>query len=367
MAKLTTEQWIEKAKIKFGDKFNYSKVKYIDCLTPVTIICPEHGEFNMQPRKHLESKYGCPKCAIRKKTKSLDKFIEDAKRIHGDKYDYSKVNYINSNTKVIIICPKHGSFEQLPLNHLRGQGCPKCSKLSQREWISKAQNKFPNLDFSNTKYLGKMQNVTVKCPIHGDFTTKANTLMNSKYGCKYCGKEHQSNAIKLSQEIILKRLKTAYGNKYLYNKVIYKGIKIPIILTCKQHGDFSIQPQCIGISYCPKCNCSCGEQKIQNYLKNNNIIYDFQYKVINNNFSKQYFLIDFYLPNYNLFIEYNGIQHYIPVEHFGGKLQFEKQQKRDEELRDYCKENNINLLEIRYDENIEEKLDEYFRKQELIK
>lgn len=367
MAKLTTEQWIEKAKAKFGDKFDYSKVKYINYSTPITIICPEHGEFNMQPCKHLESKYGCPKCAIRKRTKNLDKFIEDAQKVHGNKYDYSKVNYVNSNTKVTITCPIHGDFEQLPLNHLKGQGCPKCSKLSQEEWISKAQTKFPNLDFSNTIYSGKMQNVTVRCPIHGDFTTKANSLMNSKYGCKYCGREHQSNSIKLSQEIILKRLKTSYGNKYSYDKVVYKGIKIPIILTCEQHGDFSIQPQCIGINHCPKCNCSHGEQEIQKYLKNNNIIYNFQYKIIDNNFSKQYFLIDFYLSDYNLFIEYNGIQHYIPVEHFGGELQFNKQQKRDQELRNYCKENNINLLEIRYDENIKEKLDEYFRKQVLIK
>ena len=83
MAKLTIEQWIEKAKAKFGDKFDYSKVKYINCSTPITIICPEHGEFNMQPCKHLESKYGCPKCAIRKRTKNLDKFIEDAQKVHG--------------------------------------------------------------------------------------------------------------------------------------------------------------------------------------------------------------------------------------------------------------------------------------------
>lgn len=84
----------------------------------------------MQPCKHLESKYGCPKCAIRKRTKNLDKFIEDAQKVHGNKYDYSKVNYVNSNTKVTITCPIHGDFEQLPLNHLKGQGCPKCSKLS---------------------------------------------------------------------------------------------------------------------------------------------------------------------------------------------------------------------------------------------
>ena len=133
------KEFIEKAKEVHGDKYDYSKVEYVNNHTKVCIICPEHDEFWQTPNNHVHGQ-GCPYCykqGIGKKIKNEKRikiktikkdFVEKAKEIHGDKYDYSKVNYINRNTKVCIICPEHGEFWQTPKNHLCGQGCPHCGR-----------------------------------------------------------------------------------------------------------------------------------------------------------------------------------------------------------------------------------------------
>ena len=136
--KLTTEQFIEKAKKVHGDKYDYSKVNYINKHTKVCIICPEHGEFYQSPNNHLSGN-GCRKCWLKKnltsKLSSTKKFVEKAIKIHGDKYDYSKVNYKHSLNKVIITCKKHGDFLQTPNCHLNGQGCLICSESSLEKEI----------------------------------------------------------------------------------------------------------------------------------------------------------------------------------------------------------------------------------------
>lgn len=129
--KKTTEQFIEEAKKVHGDKYDYSKVEYINNHTNVCIICPEHGEFYQTPQHHINRKHGCPKCVKIstkiKHTLGIESFIKKSKQIHGSKYDYSKVEYVNSKTKVCVICPEHGEFFQTPSVHLRGCGCPKCA------------------------------------------------------------------------------------------------------------------------------------------------------------------------------------------------------------------------------------------------
>jgi hypothetical protein len=116
-------QFIEKAKIKHGDKYNYSKVVYINSKEKVIITCKEHGEFLQTSDSHLRG-YGCKKCAANLRginyRSNNDEFIKNVKLKHGNKYDYSKVEYINSTENVIIICKEHGEFPQLPPNHLKG-------------------------------------------------------------------------------------------------------------------------------------------------------------------------------------------------------------------------------------------------------
>lgn len=130
--KLTTLEFIEKAKLVHGNKYDYSSVNYINYKIKITIICSKHGKFEQQPGNHLIGQ-NCPICANKLKNKNTklttEKFIIKAKLIHGEKYDYSKVIYGSSNIeKVKIICSEHGEFEQQPKLHLQGKSCIKCGR-----------------------------------------------------------------------------------------------------------------------------------------------------------------------------------------------------------------------------------------------
>lgn len=143
------EKFLELAKDKHNDKYDYSLVNYINYNTKVKIICPIHGEFEQIPRNHILS-VGCPKCGREKANKTnsytTEQFIEKAKKIHFNKYDYSKVEYHKSSEKVCIICPEHGEFYQAPANHLLGQGCPKCKLVGQTRLYNKLKESFPNIN-----------------------------------------------------------------------------------------------------------------------------------------------------------------------------------------------------------------------------
>ena len=139
--KLTTDTFITKAKNVHGDKYDYTLVNYINAQTKIKIICPEHGVFEQTPNNHLSGKKGCPRCGGTMRL-NTNIFIEKSKNIHDDKYDYSLVNYINCETKIKIICPEHGTFEQIPIDHLYNKsGCPYCGgtmKSNTNKFIEKS-------------------------------------------------------------------------------------------------------------------------------------------------------------------------------------------------------------------------------------
>ena len=142
--KLTKEEFINRSILKHGDKYDYSLVNYINLRAKIIIVCKKHGIFQQKSDGHLNG-VGCPKCYGNKKLDN-DVFIEKALLLHGNRYDYSLVNYINYDTKINIICMKHGMFEQTPNNHLAPSGCPKC-------FISKGENLIVNfLDKNNIRY-----------------------------------------------------------------------------------------------------------------------------------------------------------------------------------------------------------------------
>ena len=197
MAKLTTEEFIKKAHEVHGDRYDYSKVEYVNSSTKVCIICKKHGEFLQQAGNHL-SGVGCPSCGIEttrtKRTHPVDEFLKLAREIHGNKYDYSKVNYVNKRTKVCIICPTHGEFMQSPQKHLAGQGCEKCFraslatryKLGKEKFIERANvvhNGF--YDYSAVEYVNSMTYVNIICPIHGSFKQIPSSHLKG-HGCPKC-------------------------------------------------------------------------------------------------------------------------------------------------------------------------------------
>jgi len=160
----STNQFIEESKKIHGDKYDYSLVDYKNNKTKVKIICPEHGVFEQTPLQHLTLKQNCKKCVVDSYKNGRFLFIEKSRKIHGDKYDYSLVNYVNNKTKVKIICPIHGVFEQRPDSHLNGQNCYKCSLINKRiKFINKIRHRLeqgyqlvPNYNKDFCQYLDLM-------------------------------------------------------------------------------------------------------------------------------------------------------------------------------------------------------------------
>ncbi len=291
------ENFIKKSREIHNNKYDYSLVEYRNNKTKVEIICPIHGIFKQRPDNHIHGN-GCPLCNIEHKKFTLNKFIEKSQKIHNNKYDYSLVNYINIKTKIKIICPIHGVFEQLPKNHLNGQGCADCfgNKLSSTEdFIRKSIKIHGNkYDYSLVNYKNDKTKVKIICPIHGEFEQMSNIHLQG-HGCPSC-----------TSQII-----------------------------------------------------SYGEETISEILNKNNVKYKTQ-KIFPNCKYILPLKFDFYLLNYNLCIEFDGEQHFKPNNYFGGIKGFEMTQKRDIIKNDYCKKNNIELIRISYLEinNIEKIINE---------
>jgi hypothetical protein len=247
--KATTEKFIEKAKKKHGDKFDYSKVIYKTCKDKVIIICniDGHGEFETTPDSHIQTQGACQKCrynTIASKTKkSQELFISQLKEKHGETYDYTEVIYVNNDTKVKIICKKHGLFEQKAGNHLRGDGCIKCSGIytpSTVEWVEKAKEKHGNdrFDYSQVEYINAYTKIIIGCKICSKkFKQAPITHINSEIGCDWCRKKHR-----YTTEEYIKEVQKIHGDIFDYSKVEYIDAYTKIIIGCRKHGEFLQTP-----------------------------------------------------------------------------------------------------------------------------
>ena len=242
--KLTTEEFIKRAKEVHGYKYDYSKVEYKSSHTKVTIICPEHGEFEQKPSNHLNGQ-GCSRCGLENRSElrrcTIEDFIKKAKTVHGDKYDYSKVDYKSARTKVTIICPDHGEFEQSPNNHLLGQGCLNCGRISMadnrrgstEDFIKKAKEIHGDkYDYSKVDYKGSKEAVCIICSDHGEFYQKSGDHISGR-GCPRCG-----GTTKLTEGGFIKKAREVHGDKYNYCKIEYKNNREKVCIICPDHGEF---------------------------------------------------------------------------------------------------------------------------------
>jgi len=288
--KLTFEQFLEKSKLKHGEKYDYSLVKYQSSNRQVSIICPKHGMFQQKPYDHYNGNVGCPICG--KKKLNTEDFVEKSKLKHGEKYDYSLVKYGKNNVdEVKILCTIHGVFEQKPLLHLRGSGCPICSgniKKTTEQFIEKSKLKHgEKYDYSLVEYKNKLTIVNIICPKHGIFQQRPDLHLQG-FGCKIC------NESKLEKKV----------RDFLESKKI-KFVPQKKFTDCK-----NVLP----LSF------------------------------------------DFFLIEKNVLLECNGIQHYEPVEYFGGQKRYLKQKLNDNIKKNFCKKNGIRLLIINNLKEVDELL-----------
>jgi hypothetical protein len=341
----------ERAILIHGEKYNYDKVDYKDTITHIEIICPIHGSFLQKPKRHIKGS-GCPKCGGTNKLTQSD-FIERSQKIHKNKYDYSLSVYENYEHKVIIICPTHGEFTQSPHMHLSGQGCPRCggtNKLTQSEFIERSQ-KIHNdkYDYSLSVYKNYEEKVIIVCKMHGQFLQTPHMHLYGN-GCPACREN-----IKRSLEDFIKISNNVHNFKYNYDKTIYINDRTEVIITCPKHGDFNSAPNnhIFGATGCYKCKSSKGEELIRRYLTEQNIQFEEQ-KRFSDCVNKRCLPFDFFIPCKNILIEFQGYQHFNVVKRSKTmddnvlKLNLEKIQQNDKIKKEWCKNNNIKLIEISY-------------------
>lgn len=276
----TTNEFIEAAMQKHPE-FDYSETRYIDKYTKVKIICPIHGAFEIIPRNFFRYKHGCGKCG--QKLNTTDVFIEKCIKKYGTKFSYTKVNYINSTTNVTITCPIHGDFEITPADFLRKEyGCPKCAKnyqLTTDDFINRSLKVHGNkYDYSKSIYVNKNTKVCIICPEHGEFWQKAEDHYLG-HGCFACKLKSQTK--------LLEKLKRSFPNE------------------------------------------------------------TFTWEYTNTWLGKQ--RIDICLEKYCVGIEYDGQQHYFPMNYFGGERSFKEQVEADALKNQKCKENGFTLFRVKYD------------------
>lgn len=200
--KMSTEEYIHKAKGVHGDKYLYTNTVYKGVSEKVEVECAIHGSFWVRPHNHVSRKSGCPECAKQsygkdKKELAKSTFVTECSKIHNNRYDYSRVKYITSHTKVQIICSEHGTFEMMPYCHRQGQGCPKCGidarrqkqTLTTEEFIERAKDKHNNkYDYSYVNYYRATEKVQIICPEHGPFLQRPGQHLRGE-GCPDCARE----------------------------------------------------------------------------------------------------------------------------------------------------------------------------------
>ena len=344
--KSNLQEFITKANIKHNSKYDYSISEYIKNNTNLIILCPIHGEFKQTPYSHLNS-LGCSKCSKNHKYTNVE-FTDKLKSIFSDKYNYDKVVYINNSTKVIISCDIHGDFEKLPLSLSRGSGCNKCEsknyKIDTNIFIERAISVHGTLyDYSKVQYVNDLTPVAIICKKHGEFNQPP-AIHLSNHGCIKCSGRYKYD----NSEFIAKAI-AVHGDVYDYSRVNYINAHTKITIICSLHGEFNQIPNShLSGKGCKFCTESRGEKAILEFLTLNKIKY-IREKTFSGCFSKKKLHFDFYLPEYNSCIEFDGEQHFKSVDFFGGEDGYNKRKLNDNIKNEYCFSNNIHLVRIPYD------------------
>ncbi len=306
------KDFLEKAAAKHGEKYRYDTVKFINGHSKISIICLVHGIFWQTPHKHL-SNGGCRKCGIAERASKRKKdtawFIKQAIKVHGDKFDYSESEYVKSKDLIIIKCKNGHTFKQSPNTHLSGHGCSFCQRIGKPYWDNLPKMKF-------------------------------------------------NEFVKISSR--------AHNDQYDYKKTeetfIEGNVNKKVLITCKIHGDFwqQVKSHMGGSCGCKRCHKKWRKEHqlldyVRNLLPGITVLHQYSPSWL----GRQVF--DIYIPDYNIAIEYNGEQHYLPVEIYGGLRSLVGQTEMDNKKRMKAIENGCELYEIPFfysQQQIEEKLSE---------
>lgn len=363
------ERFEKRVRELYGNIYDLSLAEYRGREKPITLICKKHGNFTITPRVLLNGdhreRHGCPACfgiTIQRKITQQD-FEAIVKEKYGDKYDISSVIYRNRYQILNLVCPDCGeTFKTNPKKLLEGKGCDRCEGRIKdlRYYTERAKAVHGNkYDYSECTLSKKGKFVylnSIKCKIHGYFSSRAGVHIDKKSNCPKCaGYTNKIPKWQRRDAYILKAIKKFGEGKFDYSQVVYINKRTKVWIKCNEHNRWifiSLEDHARGSGGCPECSESEGELETRLYLEKKKIEFQTQVKVENihpKELDLQYLVADFYLPKYRLFIEYNGEQHYKDCTWLQiGKRTLAFQQLRDQTLREFCELNNYNLLEIHY-------------------
>lgn len=320
---------------------------------------------------------------------TLNDFVQRANIIHNFKYDYSKVNYVNSVIKVCIICPEHGEFYQKPNAHLNGQGCKQCGykivsnklKKSQDQFIEEAKTRHKDIDYHKVVYIDDRTPVCLICHKkdkngieHGEFWQTPDNHLRGRKGkgqtCPKCMEEKRGDNRRMAVEDFIARSNKIHNGKYSYELVDYINCNTPVKIICPTHGVFTQKPSLhLNGCGCQFCNSSHGETIISKWLTTNGIDFEEQ-KTFEWLKNKRNLHIDFYIKSINVGIEYQGELHYTQRRDKNKDKSLNKLYKTqflDRLKLKLCAEHGVKIEYIKYDENIESKLNEIIKKYNIYK
>lgn len=328
-----------------GDEYGYNLLSFTGKKNKMDVYCNIHGLFRQTPEVHLMG-CGCPECgkekSIKKRTLTKEQLEARGRELYGDFYIYDNVVIKNAREKVKIICPIHGEFWQTPDAHMHGHKCPECSKCKRRDTQSFIKecdlihgNKY---DYSKVVYKNRETAVCIICPEHGEF------LQTPKSHLSGCGCPKCANNVKLSTEEFIERCHRVWGDLYDYSKVNYVRSIDEVEIICKKHGTFfQTANSHLSGHGCPHC-------ANEEYLEEKRL-YEYVIANLDDTAERGYhfdFLnrqhIDVYSPKYNVGIEYQGVEHFEPVERFGGVDKYNLTIERDERKYRLCMDNGIKLF-----------------------
>ena len=358
-------------RLKKIDWIEFNEEDVIDYTTYFTVKCKKCGYIYKTTPSNLFKVSGCRQCYNNSlKGHDGDKVFNKLKEKYKDVIDFSNSIYETTKKPLKCKCKLCGKEFSLNTGHANNETiqhpCPYCRKREisleyEKTFIKKLNEKFNyKFDCSKVKYINTRTPITLICKTCGtEFKAIPQMLLgpNCYIGCPECKKQVKSKKRLKTTEQFIKDAKNLYGDLYDYSESLYEGDRKPIKIICKKHGPFITLPHyhlAKGGGTCPKCNCSSGELLVMNILEKLKIPYIYQFKVKSEedfqSTIRKFVNIDFCISKNSkpMFIEYYGEQHYVPKKHFGGEIQFEKQVRRDNEVKEYCKKHNIPILIIPY-------------------
>lgn len=335
MKRLTTEEFVCRAKEVWGDRWKYDKVEYLNNTTPVLLECPEHGEFTQTPKSHLRGEGACRSC---RGILNEEAFLKQALEVWGDRWDYSSMEFSTARDPLQISCPTHGPFTQVGLSHLKGYvGCPECSERKKKPAHHlEAQAKEvwgDRWDFSKSQWGQTRSEVVVICPQHGGFTQNTRNLLRGDVGCRPC------KGIVSSSEEFMERAKVIWGDRWDYSALNFRTISSKVTLRCPLHGEFQQMgsDHLRGFVGCPSCSNaqpSALEQDLREYIQSLGIEVQ---SSVTGLLDPPRLELDMYIPSQKKAFEFNGVYWHS-----------EKFRPRDAHLLKYlaAKEQGIDLYQI---------------------